>query len=183
MYKYYEIKVTIRHSHPVTWRRLRVPAGITFNDLAAIIEIAFEWCGYHLYEFEIGASVHGRGFIIGMPDDDGFVYSVNEKILDSGKERIDKYFKEYKRIKFTYDFGDDWIHDIVIEKEINEKLEKPVCIKAKCGAYPEDCGGTYGYEDEFPNDDGRNELDIEFINEELEEYEDIAELIYDREMY
>jgi len=54
MDKYYEIKVTIRKSHPLTWRRLRIPANITFNDLAAIIETAFEWCGYHLYEFEVG---------------------------------------------------------------------------------------------------------------------------------
>ena len=38
MDKYYEIKVTIRESHPLTWRRLRIPANITFNDLAAIIE-------------------------------------------------------------------------------------------------------------------------------------------------
>ena len=43
MNKYYEIKVIIRESHPPTWRRLRIPANITFNDLAAIIEIAFEW--------------------------------------------------------------------------------------------------------------------------------------------
>ncbi len=26
MDKYYEIKVTIRESHPPTWRRLRIPA-------------------------------------------------------------------------------------------------------------------------------------------------------------
>lgn len=31
------------------------------------------------------------------------------------------------------------MHDIIIEKEIDEKLEYPLCIKAKSGAYPEDC--------------------------------------------
>ena len=43
-------------------------------------------------------------------------------------------------MKFVYDFGDNWVHDIIIEKEINEKIEYPLCIKAKSGAYPEDCG-------------------------------------------
>ena len=41
----------------------------------------------------------------------------------------------------------------IIEKEIDEKLEYPLCIKAKSGAYPEDCGGIYGYEEYYSNDE------------------------------
>ena len=41
-------------------------------------------------------------------------------------------------MKFVYDFGDNCVHDII--KEINEKIEYPLCVKAKSGAYPEDCG-------------------------------------------
>ena len=108
--KYYEIKVTIRESHPPTWGRLRIPANITFNR-------------------------------------------------------------------------DNWVHDIIIEKEINEEIEYPLCIKAKSGAYPEDCGGTWGYEEYYQNDEGREELDIDFINDELEGYKDFAKDLYDREMF
>lgn len=184
MDKYYEIKVTIRNSHPLTWRRLKIPADITFNDLAAIIEIAFEWCGYHLYEFEVGATLYRPGQFIGVPTEyDCDLEIVKGKKLDSGKEKIDKYLSEYKRMKFVYDFGDDWLHDIVIEKEINEKLVNPICVKAKSGAYPEDCGGIWGYEEYYPNDEGREELDIDFINNELEGYKDFAKEIYDREMF
>ena len=25
-------------------------------------------------------------------------------------------------MKFVYDFGDNWVHDIIIEKEIDEKI-------------------------------------------------------------
>lgn len=97
MDKYYEIKVTIRESHPLTWRRLRIPANITFNDLAAIIEIAFEWCGYHLYEFEVGATLHEMGQFIGVPTEDEYgIESIRGKTLDSGKEKIDKYLKNIK---------------------------------------------------------------------------------------
>ena len=45
------------------------------------------------------------------------------------------------------------MHDIIIEKEIDEKLEYPLCIKAKSGAYTEDCGGIYGYEEYYSNDE------------------------------
>ena len=38
---------------------------------------------------------------------------------------------------------DNWVHDIIM------------CIKAKSGAYPEDCGGTYGYEEYCPSDNER----------------------------
>lgn len=108
MDKYYEIKVTIRNSHPLTWRRLKIPADITFNDLAAIIEIAFEWCGYHLYEFEVGATLNRPGKFIGVPTEyDCDLESVKGKKVDSGKEKIDKYLSEYTRMKFVYDFGDD----------------------------------------------------------------------------
>ena len=41
----------------------------------------------------------------------------------------------------------------LIEKEIDEKLEYPLCIKVKSGAYPEDCGGIYGYEEYYSNDE------------------------------
>lgn len=147
--KYYEIKVTIRESHPPTWRRLRIPANITFNDLAAIIEIAFEWCGYHLYEFEIGATLHEMGQFIAVPSEDEYgIEEIRGKTLDSGKEKIDKYFKKYKRMKFIYDFG-----------------------------------GTYGYEEYYPNDERREELDMDFINDELEEYKDFAKQLYEREMF
>lgn len=182
--KSYEIKVTIRDSHPPTWRRLKIPSEITFNDLAAIIEIAFEWCGYHLYEFEVGATLHEMGTFISVPSEDDYdMESIRGKTLDAGKEKIDSYFKQYKRMKFVYDFGDDWVHDIVIEKELEEEIENPICIKAKMGAYPEDCGGTYGYEEYYEEDDGREEIDIPWINEQLEDYQDFAKQIYDRNMF
>ena len=184
MDKYYEIKVIIRKLHPITCRRLRMPANITFNEQAAIIEISFEWCGYHLYEFEAGVALHERGVFIGIPAEDEYrIENIRGRTLDSGKEKVDKYFKKYKKKKFIYDFGDDQEHDIIIEKEINEKIDYPLCIKAKSGAYTEDCGGTYGYEEYYPNNEGRKILDIDFINDELEDYKNFAKQLYDREMF
>ena len=39
------------------------------------------------------------------------------------------------KITYTYDFGDDWIHDIVLEKITDEELNKVYLLKTK-GATP-----------------------------------------------
>lgn len=199
-YKYYEIKVSIRGTHPPVWRRLQIPEGITFHELNAIIQLAFDWCGYHAYNFEVGGTLHEKGIFIELSELDygwGFY-----ETKDSEKEKIDKYFKEYKRIKYTYDFGDDWIHDIIIEKtiETDKKLVNPVCIKAKMADLPEDCGGPWGYErllailadkkHERYKDmkewidgviinwhDDREYIDIEEINKRLEDYKKHAKFL------
>ena len=199
-YKYYEIKVSIRDTHPPVWRRLQIPEGITFHELNAIIQLAFDWCGYHAYNFEVGATLHDMGMFIELPElDDGWG---DYETKNSKKEKIDKYFKEYKRMKYTYDFGDDWIHDIIIEKtvETDKKLTKPICIKAKMADLPEDCGGPYGYEElldilsnknnERYNEmrewvdggftnwyDDREYVDIEKINLRLEDYKEHAKFL------
>ena len=105
-------------------------------------------------------------------------------------------------MKYTYDFGDDWIHDIIIEKivETDKKLAKPICIKAKMADLPEDCGGPYGYEELldilsdknnerynerrewvenglFFWDDDREYVDLEGINKRLEVYKEHAKFL------
>ncbi len=201
-YKYYEIKVSIRDTHPPVWRRLQIPEGITFHELNAIIQLAFDWCGYHMYSFEVGATLHEEGVFIELPEmEDGLWY---HETKNSKKEKIDKYFKEYKKMKYTYDFGDNWIHDITIEKivETDKKLKKPICIKAKMADLPEDCGGPWGYEElldiladkkheryaemkEWVEGgfstwyDDREYVDIEKINMRLDNYKEHAKFLVD----
>ena len=52
------------------------------------------------------------------------------------------------RFSYTYDFGDDWEHLIVVEKRKPHPDEKPypVCVAGKRNCPPDDCGGTPGYE-------------------------------------
>lgn len=199
-YRYYEMKVTIRDTHPPVWRKLQIPEGITFHELNAIIQLAFDWCGYHAYNFEVGSTPHERGMFIELSEfDDGWR---GYETKNSKKEKIDKYFKEYKRLKYTYDFGDDWIHDIIIEKivETDIKLTRPICIKAKMADLPEDCGGPYGYEEllDILSDknnkrykemrewvdggftnwyDDRENVDREEINMRLEDYKEHAKFL------
>ena len=51
------------------------------------------------------------------------------------------------RLSYTYDFGDDWEHDIVLEETRTAVPEEtyPSCVAGKGACPPEDCGGAWGY--------------------------------------
>ncbi|GAB3903413.1 hypothetical protein GCM10029964_095310 [Kibdelosporangium lantanae] len=75
-------------------------------------------------------------------------------------------------LRYVYDFGDDWQHDIVLEEIIPAAagVTGPVCTAGSGTCPPEDCGGVGGYEhlkaalgDEFDADDfSADEINREF---------------------
>ncbi|QTE21655.1 plasmid pRiA4b ORF-3 family protein [Polaribacter cellanae] len=52
-----------------------------------------------------------------------------------------------QKITYTYDFGDSWKHEIIVEKFLkkDKEIEYPVCIKGKNNCPPEDCGGIWRF--------------------------------------
>lgn len=48
---------------------------------------------------------------------------------------------------YEYDFGDGWLHDILVEKLMDPGPGKqyPICCAGKRAGPPEDCGGPWGY--------------------------------------
>jgi len=53
------------------------------------------------------------------------------------------------KLRYTYDFGDDWEHEIAVEDllDADPDTHYPVLIAAKGACPPEDCGGPWGYAD------------------------------------
>ncbi|HZB50435.1 MAG TPA: plasmid pRiA4b ORF-3 family protein, partial [Mycobacteriales bacterium] len=50
------------------------------------------------------------------------------------------------RLRYEYDFGDSWEHDIVVEKVLpGERSTAAVCVGGRRAGPPEDCGGVWGY--------------------------------------
>jgi hypothetical protein len=55
--------------------------------------------------------------------------------------------REGGRARYTYDFGDDWEHEVVVEKvlAVEPGMAYPVCVAGEGACPPEDCGGAWGY--------------------------------------
>src|SRR5690606_3792295 len=56
-------------------------------------------------------------------------------------------FRASERFGYLYDFGDNWDHDIVIEKilPLDETKAYPLCLTGRGECPPEDSGGPYIY--------------------------------------
>lgn len=102
----YICKIVIENTHPPVWRRVIVPERITFEELHEIIQTLFSWGNEHHHEFE----VPGDRIYISDRDDIWADYYNETKTL------IDAFFKNYKWLHYTYDFGDNWRYRINIEK-------------------------------------------------------------------
>jgi len=131
----YQIKVGLRGAKPPIWRRLQVPADISLARLHTIIQIAFGWYDSHLHVFE---TPYGS---FGTPDADLGHLAEAPVTLEQVAPRVNS------KLRYTYDFGDDWDHDILVEKVLDrdETAAYPRCTGGRRAAPPEDCGGIWGY--------------------------------------
>jgi hypothetical protein len=138
----FHFKIQLQHiSKPPVWRKVAVPAQFTFLRFHEVIQAAFGWENYHLFEFSSGG--YGSDLQISMPDPMG-MGERNQK--EAGKVKLSQIFKEEgQNFTYIYDFGDDWVHLITLEKIVDEKTIKADCMAGKGACPPEDCGGPWGY--------------------------------------
>ena len=150
-----QLKVQLRNiTKPPVWRRLLIPADITFHELHYIIQAAFDWYNEHLYKFQhkpydcewtVEVPEEGEGFDV-MMGIFGFGPEQNDARTTKVWPFLEKKF--LNKFVYIYDFGDDWVHDITIEQvSSNQVLLFPRCIDGKGACPPEDCGGPWGYQE------------------------------------
>ncbi len=133
----HRIKVTLHGTRPPIWRRFEVPSDITLERLHGVIQIGFSWNGDHMWIFETPAGQYGVARS-GL----GFRNAAVKKLFAVAAERGD-------RIRYEYDFGDSWVHDIIVEDVGLAKagVAYPRCAAGRLAAPPDDCGGVWGYYD------------------------------------
>lgn len=144
--KIYQFKISLLDITPKIWRRIQVPENYKFSNLHDAIQDAMGWYDCHLHEFSLVNTKTGLKERIGMLDEDD---DFEPKLLDEAKIRISKYFStENTKAKYDYDFGDNWEHEIILEKILSAEdgTKYPKCIAGKNACPPEDCGGIWGYE-------------------------------------
>jgi hypothetical protein len=96
------------------------------------------WESSHLYSFKVGDSDFTH------PEMDDGELNMEDSTATSLSEVI---LKEKQKLRYLYDFGDGWQHEIVIEKigKPEDGRSYPICTKGRRACPPEDVGGPWGY--------------------------------------
>ena len=132
----YQLKITLRGvAKPPVWRRAVVPSGLTLDLLHDVLQQIMGWENEHLHVF----STPRRNY--GTPDPElGFA--------DERKVTLAEILtKPGAAMRYTYDFGDDWEHDVVLEKILPpDPVPVLSCLAGEGACPPEDCGGAWGYD-------------------------------------
>jgi hypothetical protein len=134
------LKVTLRNTKPPVWRRVLMPESMTLADLHLATLAAMGWYGGHLHDFDVGGRRYGDPSETDDFDDDF--------VADESRMRLSALVRSaVRRFLYTYDFGDRWEHDILIEKAPPTGAVEalPACVAGKRNCPPEDCGGPWGY--------------------------------------
>jgi hypothetical protein len=130
----YQLKVTLRHSRPPIWRRLVVSGDILLSELHHVLQVSMGWFDGHLHDFRNQRNRYG---------DSKFL----EAVIDESETSLRQVApRKGSRLIYTYDFGDNWEHDILVE-EIDQSTVSavPRCLGGRNACPPEDCGGVFGY--------------------------------------
>jgi hypothetical protein len=142
----FELNVKLNLEKYHVWRKVIVPSHTTFSKLHGILQICFGWQNYHLHDFYI---FDGEKPIVHLVcNEEAFAYPHEElpMILDHERKLTD-YLPKYQKMKYTYDFGDDWEHEVELVKVHDEYATNyPQCLAGEGNTPPEDVGGQGGYE-------------------------------------
>ncbi|MCY0933401.1 plasmid pRiA4b ORF-3 family protein [Streptomyces sp. H34-S4] len=130
-----QLKVVLQGTKPPLWRRIVVPSDASLGTLHEAIQLAFGWSDAHLHLF---ADEFGRRY------------------GDSGSDSVDEdtaalggvFTEDGARLRYTYDFGDDWEHRITLERTLPRPAGAQRAVRCTGGRRAdvpgEDLGGVWG---------------------------------------
>lgn len=133
-----QLKVTLKYIRPPIWRRLVLADSCSVNDLHWAIQTTMGWDGDHMHAFYINKVEYAHyetARECGVFCDEDF--SLHQVIDRRGQ-----------RFTYEYDFGDGWMHEILVEKidPVQGPPPSPRCLAGARACPREDCGGVGGYE-------------------------------------
>lgn len=186
-------------------RTIIVLVNFTFVNFHKVLQTAFGWKDYHSHEFYVYGneslnSIYSSDEYINsqsykseeltpvvnlVSDEEAFQYPNDVSMKLESNISLSEYISKYKRLKYNYDFGDNWQHYIEVENIIDDYDKNyAVCVEGEGNTPPEDVGGDSGYEEilnavshaEHPEHEnmliwgesqGYKEFDIEMVNRRL----------------
>ena len=166
--KLYVFKVALSHDKKI-WRRIEILGSQTLDLLHQAIFVAFDRFDPHMYSFYLprpGAKL-GRNFHMdsleythpyAVESDMGFG---KRKLYDAAETKISRLKLEEKdKFKYLFDFGDEWLHEITLEKILDVFPEKdyPAIVK-KTGESPPQYPDPEYPDDEYDDEDELHDED------------------------
>ena len=132
------MRVSIAHVTPAIWREISVPDSYSLAQLHRVLQCAFSWLDYHLYEFRVGRQRYVPA-VSELPGNDVARTTLASLALTQSE-----------RFVYEYDYGDGWEHEIVVSGTARElvtpgALLMPRVLAGARAAPPEDSGGAPGY--------------------------------------
>ena len=135
--KIYQLKITLEEIEPAVWRRILVPGNIRLPKLHTLLQAVMGWGDTHMHSFRTQDASYG------MP-----LPEFKESMRDETRVTLAKIAPTQGDVfHYEYDFGDDWQHEVIVEKILPEFEFQiyPSCIGGKRACPLEDSGGPYGY--------------------------------------
>lgn len=136
----YQLEISLASTQPLIWRRIEVPGRMTLADLHHIIQVAMGWKNRHLHQFRSGRKTYGPQ----LADD-----YTGTPVLDESRFHLGDLEHEFLQgLVYTYDFGDNWEHVILLEKALPPSVSRgyPQVIDGERACPPEDIGGVFEFE-------------------------------------
>jgi hypothetical protein len=121
------------------------------QQLHEYIQAAFGWHNSHMWVFETPLGDYGTA----NPE-------LGHRSAAAGR-LDDVAVRGGDRLRYTYDFGDDWEHDVLVEDVLTAEpgVAYPRCSGGRRACPPDDCGGLWGYQEllEILADPGHEEYE------------------------
>lgn len=155
----YRLKITLQGSVPLIWRRIET-LDVSLLALHELIQTAMGWTNSHLHQFEIDGIFYTAPRF--MDGDFGAVDYSGIRLSGLVSEH-----GENLKLRYQYDFGDCWEHDIALETvgKTQPGERYSLCTGGDRACPPEDVGGVHGFADYVQA----------ITNPDHEEYEDYLE--------
>lgn len=141
----YELEITLLEIEPRIWRRIALPSDLTLAALHPLIQLTMGWEDAHLHQF---VAEDGRRY--GLKDAHPDLDDLFARAEDTRKVQLGEVLREPgEALRYDYDFGDSWEHrvELVAVRPAVEGEPLPRCLDGARACPPEDCGGTWGYEE------------------------------------
>ncbi len=136
--KRYLLTITLEDMPYDCWRQVIVPGELQLDALHLIVQHVMGWQNCHMYLFQFGKKQYS-------PASEYADYDCE----DVATTTLDKALGKKTSFTYEYDLGDSWMHTVHVQKAKDDFEPGKIffCVNGKGNCPPEDCGGTWGFQE------------------------------------